>query len=173
VPVAFHVDYWDYLGWPDPFASPAWTARQRAHAARWRLRSIYTPGFVLDGEEWRNRQFPRVSPAEIGALRLEVRPDKVIASFQSKANEPREYDIHLARLGSGLVSDVTAGENRGRRLTHDFVVLALQKAQLPAGTNRVELLLDASLARPVRALAGWITLAGEAVPIQAAGGWLP
>jgi len=53
VPVAFHVDYWDNLGWKDRFASAAFTARQRDYAARWNSGSVYTPGFVLDGQEWR------------------------------------------------------------------------------------------------------------------------
>ena len=54
VPVAFHVDYWDYLGWRDPWASKAFSDRQRAYAQLWRGDSIYTPGFVLNGQEWRS-----------------------------------------------------------------------------------------------------------------------
>src|SRR5437899_7536374 len=53
VPVAFHVDYWDYLGWRDPWASKAFSDRQRAYVQTWRGDSIYTPGFVLNGQEWR------------------------------------------------------------------------------------------------------------------------
>ena len=53
VPVAFHVDYWDNLGWRDRFASAQWTARQRTYAANWGSDSVYTPGFVRDGREWR------------------------------------------------------------------------------------------------------------------------
>src|SRR6059036_3501 len=48
VPIAFHVDYWDSLGWKDPFAIKAYSERQRDYAASWRSRSVYTPGFVLD-----------------------------------------------------------------------------------------------------------------------------
>src|SRR3954471_14035949 len=51
VPLAFHVDYWDRLGWRDPFASKEWTARQYRYAANWKGESVYTPGFVLDGVE--------------------------------------------------------------------------------------------------------------------------
>ncbi|MBA3608983.1 MAG: DUF1223 domain-containing protein [Chthoniobacterales bacterium] len=54
VPLAFHVDYWDRLGWRDPFASKIWTARQYEYSARWKSSNVYTPGFVLDGREWRN-----------------------------------------------------------------------------------------------------------------------
>jgi hypothetical protein len=48
VPVAFHVDYWDDLGWKDSFATPAYTQRQRDYAAAWGSSSVYTPGFVLE-----------------------------------------------------------------------------------------------------------------------------
>lgn len=65
VPVAFHVDYWDNLGWPDRLASPRFTERQRAYAAAWRANTVYTPGFVLDGREWRGRTVPAAT-AEIG-----------------------------------------------------------------------------------------------------------
>jgi len=52
VPVAFHVDYWDYLGWRDPWAQRGFSDRQRAYAASWHSENIYTPGFVLNGKEW-------------------------------------------------------------------------------------------------------------------------
>ena len=53
VPIAFHVDYWDHLGWKDPVASRDFSSRQREHAASWKNNRVYTPGFVLNGLEWR------------------------------------------------------------------------------------------------------------------------
>src|SRR5690242_2519357 len=53
VPIAFHVDYWDYLGWRDSWSTKAFTDRQHAYARTWRNGSVYTPGFVLNGKEWR------------------------------------------------------------------------------------------------------------------------
>jgi hypothetical protein len=53
VPVAFHVDYWDYLGWRDKWSAEAFSARQRAYASAWHNDNIYTPGFILNGSEWR------------------------------------------------------------------------------------------------------------------------
>ncbi|MGR3484549.1 MAG: DUF1223 domain-containing protein [Paracoccaceae bacterium] len=50
LPLALHVDYWDYIGWADPFADPAYTARQRAYAQAARDRMIYTPQFVVQGD---------------------------------------------------------------------------------------------------------------------------
>ena len=54
VPLAFHVDYWDYLGWRDPWAAREFSERQRAYAQGWRSENVYTPGFVLNGKEWRD-----------------------------------------------------------------------------------------------------------------------
>ena len=55
IPLAFHVDYWDYIGWVDRFASPAFTARQYRYAAQQSMRTVYTPGFFNNGKEWRWR----------------------------------------------------------------------------------------------------------------------
>ena len=54
VPVAFHVDYWDYIGWKDRFASPVYGNRQRDYARNRHVGTVYTPGFVLAGKEWRS-----------------------------------------------------------------------------------------------------------------------
>src|SRR5271154_4074347 len=54
VPVAFHVDYWDYLGWHDPWAEKAFSDRQRAYAAAWGSGQIYTPCFARNGREWQD-----------------------------------------------------------------------------------------------------------------------
>src|SRR6188472_2378721 len=72
VPMAFHVDYWDRLGWRDPFATKEWTARQYDYSARWRSTTVYTPGFVLDGREWRNSALPSASNDKPGVLMIVV-----------------------------------------------------------------------------------------------------
>ena len=53
IPLAFHVDYWDYIGWADPYASPAFSERQRRYAQRQDISRVYTPGFFINGNEWR------------------------------------------------------------------------------------------------------------------------
>ncbi|MDH5614701.1 MAG: DUF1223 domain-containing protein, partial [Gammaproteobacteria bacterium] len=52
IPVAFHVDYWDYIGWKDRFASPSFSTRQRQHARERNVRSVYTPSFMVNGAGW-------------------------------------------------------------------------------------------------------------------------
>ncbi|MCB0357206.1 MAG: DUF1223 domain-containing protein, partial [Bdellovibrionales bacterium] len=51
VPIVFHVDYWDYLGWKDPYSQPQYSARQRQYAKEWQSSSAYTPMLVIDGQE--------------------------------------------------------------------------------------------------------------------------
>jgi hypothetical protein len=70
VPVAFHVDYWDRLGWRDPFASKLWTERQGEYSARWKTESVYTPAFVLDGKEWHYGKLPEAGAETPGVLKV-------------------------------------------------------------------------------------------------------
>src|SRR5438552_1711274 len=125
VPMAFHVDYWDHLGWRDPFASKTWTERQADYSARWKSESVYTPAFVLDGVAWRNAAVPPAAAETPGVLKITINGERITAAFKPASNAGRHYEIHVARLGFTLRADVTAGENNGRKLVHDFVVLGL------------------------------------------------
>jgi len=135
VPVAFHVDYWDYLGWKDPFASKAHSDRQRDYAAQWRSDSVYTPGFVLNGKEWRgwsHRDAPAGGATKAIGVLTAVSEDgrQWKIEFQPVAeNTAAKYEFHAALLGFDLITDVKAGENRGRKVQHDFVVLANTKVE--------------------------------------------
>lgn len=174
VPVAFHVDYWDRLGWRDPFASKAWTARQYLYSARWKSSSVYTPAFVLDGREWQNNGVPPIASESPGALKLQVSDDdKIAATFQSTAGESKSLELHVARLGFGLNINVKAGENSGRKLLHDFVVLSLDTAKMVGG--KAELAASAAKAQDANsrsAIVAWVTEPGQAEAIQAVGGWV-
>src|SRR5262245_60556333 len=133
VPAAFHVDYWDYLGWRDSFGSVEYSDRQRTYAAQWKSRSVYTPGLVLDGKEWRARfnrdELPRASTQAIGVLTASSSDGKQwLLRFEPIAAKASVFDFHGVLLGFDLSSDVKTGENRGRKLQHDFVVLALAAA---------------------------------------------
>jgi hypothetical protein len=177
VPTAFHVDYWDRLGWKDPFASAEWTKRQQTYAAQWNAENVYTPAFVLNGREWRGANIPVTDEKAIGVLKVAVRPhDSLLVSFEPAAGSARDLDCYIARLGFGIDMAVHAGENNGRNLHHDFVVLDLTHAKL--GPNPQEFHLPSVPVKaanpPVRtACAAWITKEGETTPLQAVGGWLP
>jgi hypothetical protein len=78
-------------------------------------------------------------------------------------------EAHVATLGMGIESDVRAGENGGRRLHHDFLVLHLISHPLDSPTSTAILSLPADGAK---AIAIWITRSGSQAPIQCTGGWL-
>ena len=172
VPVAFHVDYWDRLGWPDRFASSVFTQRQYAYAARWQSASVYTPAFVQNGREGSDPT-PAAKP---GRLRAEVNAKgEIVATYQPTNPPPAGLLVEAAPLASGVTSDVRRGENAGRKLAHEFVALDLLHAPLErrgeswTGT----LTLPTRTAAPVAALAVWVHAANDPTAIQAAGGWLP
>lgn len=171
VPVAFHVDYWDRLGWRDRFAAKEWTQRQQQYAARWKTGSVYTPGFVLDGAE-AGAEVPPGSPEKVGILRLRIEGNEAAVSFKPAKTEARGYEVCLARLGFALASNVAAGENSGRKLSHDFVVLSLQKAPVSADLPEVKFQVDKSPPEKTGALAAWIAYSSDPTPLQATGGWL-
>ena len=179
VPVAFHVDYWNNLGWRDRFAKPEFTARQRRYVAAWRGDSVYTPGFVVNGREWRdwfgNRALWRERPAKAGNLRVTLSNETdVTAVFTREDSRTSPLQLHVALLGSNLESDVKRGENSGRKLRHDFVVLQLAKTDLIASGDRWigSISIPKQNAEKPRAFAAWVSEEDVDSPIQATGGWL-
>jgi len=175
VPIAFHVDYWDHLGWRDPFDSKLWTELQADYSVRWKKESVYTPAFVLDGNEWQYGKLPQASTEAPGVLRIAIDGERVTAAFKASAGPAGRYDIHVARLGFSLTSDVTAGENSGKKLSHDFVVLGLTNETMKAGAKELRAPVPTikSTVDPRTAIAAWVTASGQLEPIQAVGGWLP
>jgi hypothetical protein len=184
VPISFHVNYWDNLGWRDRFATRAFTDRQYALAQAWGSGSVYTPCFVRDGGEWRPRgRLPSERGEATGTLVVDVGADGICRVEFSPVRPERRarYDVHLALLGGGYVSRVTAGENRGATLTHEFVALGLAETALVA-VDSAPGVYHGQAARPSAAadgagsdrlaLAAWVTRRGELEPLQAAGGWL-
>lgn len=137
IPISLHVDYWDYIGWKDPFADPAHTKRQRDTGVRNRLRTIYTPQLVLDGKDFRRRGAIR---STVGAITAEPSAADLMlsASYQSPralAAELRvtmdagQYDrsnrAFIALVENGLETAIPKGENAGRKLHYEHVVREL------------------------------------------------
>jgi hypothetical protein len=182
VPVAFHVDYWNNLGWRDKLSSEQFSTRQRDYAQVWSAENIYTPEFVLNGKEWHDwfgfRGAPSASANKAGVLRVSSDDGRHwLADFIPAQNGAADYEVTAALLVSGLSSDVQAGENAGRHLNHDFAALSLITRTLTSQTNGLQgkFIIDA---RPKGitgrlALAVWVAHAGKFEPLQATGGWLP
>lgn len=172
VPLAFHVDYWDYIGWRDPYGAPAHGQRQRALAAAAQARTVYTPGFFNNGREWRGwvfRRDPQAIDAEPGNLAVTVDGGRLAAQFAASGGE---LDLHVAVLGFGISTAVARGENRGRTLPQEFVVLGYRR--IPSADGRWEAPLPDYTRQGMQrlALAAWVSPAGQPAPLQATGGWL-
>jgi hypothetical protein len=173
VPVAFHVDYWDELGWKDRFAKREYTSRQRAYSTGWKISSVYTPEFVLDGQEWKGwfNGSALPGPGDRPAGKLEVKIASQAAKISFSEIGAKEIEAHLVPMGMDVNSDVRGGENGGRRLVHSFIALDLvsRKLTYKDGEFTGELPFDYSAAK---AVALWVTQAGSVEPVQAAGGYL-
>ena len=145
IALAFHVDYWDRLGWVDRFASPAFTERQYEGVRVRKDAFAYTPQLLLQGRDfaaWR-RDNARAAidaagkaPARANVeLTAAVDNGSVRASARAHVADAalaRAAVVTIAYADSGHVSDVKAGENRGVRLTHDHVVRALASGRTGA-----------------------------------------
>jgi hypothetical protein len=168
VPIALHVDYWDYIGWKDPFARQAHSNRQRKMAKLARVAMVYTPQVLLQGRDfrgWRSgwefeQEVSRINarPARASIhLELDTAPPgafRVKARAALKGTVTGEPALYLAAYENKLVSEVKAGENRGRTLPHDYVVLQWQgPLEFKATTLEEERLLPL-LPKAVRAQSG-------------------
>lgn len=139
VALAFHVDYWDRLGWKDRFAAAAHTERQYDVMRTGNARFVYTPQVVLQGKDladWRGADIS-AAIAAINArparadVALDVTSRNVGVGVHAVAEVPRAADrrdaaLFVALTEDSLVSDVKSGENAGARLTHDHVVRMLR-----------------------------------------------
>lgn len=168
---AFHVGYWDYIGWVDRFASPAHTVRQRQLAATNRLGSIYTPQFVRNGQDWRS--WPRMLDAKPETSRASItlamaEPGAVEASVVPAQGVAR-WAAYWTVTEHGHSSKVNAGENAGEFLKHDFVVRQYVGAGVYQGSQRLRLrLLPGDPAHP-RQVNLVVFEPGTGKPLQALG----
>jgi len=173
-PLAFHVDYWDYLGWRDPYASADNSRRQRRYGTVLGAATIYTPEFFVNGREWRRGVFsgsPAASGNEVGILRAVLRGNSLVVDFDGHGTRAQSLRLHVAVLGMDLRSNVAAGENAGRWLIHQFVVLGRTQWTSDSGHWQGELpKLQHDAAR--KALVVWISAVDDPRPIQATGGYL-
>jgi hypothetical protein len=131
VPLAFHVDYWDYIGWKDPYANPAFTQRQHEYAAALGLHMVYTPQMVVDGRadvvgsERGSVEAALGKAAAAPKLALSIEKDAagyrvVIPAAAPPADGPAT--VWLALFESERETSVKRGENGGRTLKEYNIV---------------------------------------------------
>ncbi|MDZ7890738.1 MAG: DUF1223 domain-containing protein [Rhodoferax sp.] len=124
---AFHVAYWDYIGWKDVYASPAFTTRQRDIAAANRLSNIYTPQVVRNGQDWRTWRLPLQTLDSKAPAKAHIALRKAEGSdqFEARVTPARgtgPWTAYWTVTEHNHSSRVKAGENAGEFLKHDFVV---------------------------------------------------
>ena len=121
---AFHVEYWDYIGGADRFATPANTRRQREIAAVNGLRSIYTPQVVRNGRDWRDdaRALDTTAPARASITLQRTEGSDHFEARVTPVPGVNGWSAYWTVTEHGHSSRVKAGENAGETLQHDFVV---------------------------------------------------
>ena len=136
-----HVDYWDQLGWRDPYSSPQWTGRQQDYAAAFRNDGVYTPQMVVDGRtefvggstsraQRAIADAARVQKSELSLKAAPAADGKARISVEVKllpSGETEDGQVWLAVTESGLHSNVLRGENAGEDLHHAAILRSLRK----------------------------------------------
>ena len=145
IALAFHVDYWNHLGWRDPFSQRSWSRRQERYAeAQFRGR-VYTPQLIVNGRTHvvgSNRTevaaLLQASQTEQpkAALRLKWQPGQPVAHIEAKLDfrVDGKLDLNVAIVENGLDTAVARGENARRKLHNDFIVRSLETVASLAGT---------------------------------------
>ena len=135
-PLAFHVDYWDYIGWKDKFSKAEYSDRQRKTAAFGGAGFVYTPQFVMSGRDFKGWDNSRLNEKIESSQKLASRANLSLNAITEASGEitlkasaqvvkpadAKNTDVFIALYENKLVSQVNAGENSGRELKHDYVV---------------------------------------------------
>ncbi|KAL0320710.1 UNVERIFIED_CONTAM: hypothetical protein Sradi_5332500 [Sesamum radiatum] len=139
--LAYHVDYWDYMGWKDPFGSSQWTVRQKAYVEALRLDTMFTPQIVVQGrahcvanEEEAVlsciRSAPRVPAPMFQASFQKPTPESLQVSLAGALRTKVDHEganVMVALCECGLVTDCPSGANKDRVLANNYVVRRLEK----------------------------------------------
>lgn len=137
--LAFHVDYWNYLGWEDRFSKSEYTRRQQRYAGRREEGRVYTPQMIVNGRdifvgsararaEQAIRTAMKTPPEAVLVLEtayVNASSDKRLVRISAAGKVPDGHEVVFALVEHGLESDVRRGENEGRRLAHRAVVRSL------------------------------------------------
>jgi hypothetical protein len=158
IALEFHVDYWNYLGWNDPFSSAEYSARQRDYGKSMKLKGVYTPQAVVDGQvelvgSERARLLAAIAKASANE-HLRIGLTRTGEALQIVIPATKPYQVFLAQVERGLSTAVPRGENAGKTLAHAPVVRALAsvgntgaeafkvRAEIPANRSAVVFLVD-------------------------------
>ncbi|WP_075343075.1 DUF1223 domain-containing protein [Tenacibaculum agarivorans] len=151
IPIAYHVDYWDYIGWKDPFASNKYTNKQRDYAQKFYSSSIYTPQLVINGDEHFvgsneikiNRKIKQIlhrksSSNSISISDIKTSDDKVLFSYQING-KIKKHKISYLLIIDERITSVKRGENRNRVLKNTNIVVREKSEVLNVKEGKAEI----------------------------------
>ncbi len=153
IALALHVDYWDYIGWKDEYANPAYTSRQQKYAHVAGRKMVYTPQMIIGGQDdvvgARSMELADLiakHSAQKATTRVRATREgndlKVTAETDGPFSEAS--NIHLVRYDPERVANITRGENAGRTLTYTNVVADWQVVGQWDGTAPLEMTVPVS-----------------------------
>ncbi len=141
IPLAYHVDYWNHLGWRDPFSSRAWSQRQYEYVSAMKLSSAYTPQMVVNGarqmigsstfEVYRAIEEESRRKAE-GSVSVKIDGNDVVVRATTKR---ADVDLIVVAFENGATTSVERGENSGKTIANDAIVRKLVRAGTLDGTG--------------------------------------
>jgi hypothetical protein len=162
IPLSFHVDYWNGLGWTDPFSQEGFSERQQDYAVAMKRKGVYTPQMIVNGVYEFNgaskdhsdkaielaldrvvRHSIELKVADPGSGTAGLPLSYQVASLSSDAGDDTQYVLNVAVVTDTETVNVLRGENGGRKLSHVWVVKSLEIRPLKDGTGTVE--VDAAL----------------------------
>jgi len=153
VPLALHVDYWDYIGWKDRFAQAKFTDRQRKYAQLKRSNTVYTPQIMLNGKDMRlysdfETAIDQAAKQMQTLARFSVDAEKnaqtlaVQINIEQANDLPKDAQIMLAITEDELSTDIKRGENAGKTLDYSHVTRVLKKLGSPKSHIETNLTLS-------------------------------
>ena len=140
-PLAFHVDYWNRLGWVDSLSKNIYSQRQRDYAEKLNLESVYTPQIIINGQKQMvgseekeiasttNKYLNEKAPIQISITGISLIKNKVSVNYQL-SDLPLNMHINAALVQKKVVTQIKAGENRGVKLDNYNVVRDFKTTEL-------------------------------------------
>jgi len=167
--LSFHVDYWNYIGWVDPFSSSKFSNRQRNYARFLESSSVYTPQMIINGQQGfvgssessakkfisqalEKRSFCHVS------LNLKDNQEEEIEVAYEVSNVVKESTLNIALVERNISSQVTRGENAGKILKHDNVVRNLKTIDLKYQSGTIKIVIPTSINLENSSIVGYVQL---------------
>lgn len=158
IPLALHVDYWDYIGWKDNFGSPQYSARQKSYARYNGHRTVYTPQMIINGTDQLIGHKPmelvdlinqKSSKATPVSLNLTRNGDHVTILAEASKAAQKPMLVQLVRYKPSETVDITRGENAGRSLHYSNIVTDWQVVEKWDGRSPLKVRVKAVGAEPV------------------------